>query len=71
MKYVKETPRITVKFINADTEKILFEIKDRSWMNIGEIFTNNVLNSLMEQEFKNKELPKNVMVIAVGEFKLQ
>lgn len=70
MKYVKDTPRIVVKFIDSDTDKILFEIKDRSWMNVGEIFTDHIATSVIEQELKGKKLPKNLLVIAVGEFRL-
>jgi hypothetical protein len=71
MEYVKDTPRITVKFINADTEEVIFEITDRSWMTVGELFTDGIATSLMIQEFKNKKkpMPKNIMILAVGEFK--
>ena len=73
MKYVKDTPRVVVKFINADTEQELFEIKDRSWMNIGEIFTNHIVSELAEQELKNRKItpPKKLLVLAVGEYELQ
>jgi hypothetical protein len=73
MKYVKETPRISVKFINAETEQELFEIKDRSWMNVGEIFTDHITTSLVEQEFKNRKTkpPKKLLVLAIGEFDLE
>lgn len=69
-RYSKETPRINVKFIDADTNKELFEIKDRSWLNIGEIFSDSVTNSIIMNELKGKKLPKNIMVLAVGEYKL-
>ncbi|MFA5366378.1 MAG: hypothetical protein WC333_00445 [Dehalococcoidia bacterium] len=71
MEYVKDTPRITVKFINADTEEVIFEITDRSWMTVGELFTDGIATSLMIQEFKNKKkpMPKNIMILAVGEYK--
>lgn len=68
MRYRKDTPRITVKFIDADTDQILFEIKDRSWMNVGELFTDQIVTTLMEQENKSKKQPKNILVLAVGEF---
>jgi hypothetical protein len=68
MRYRKDTPRITVKFIDADTDQILFEIKDRSWMNVGELFTDQIVTTLMEQENKSKKSPKNILVLAVGEF---
>jgi len=70
MPYSKETPRITVKFIDNQTEVELFEIKDRNWMNIGELFTDHVANSIIEGEFKGKRLqPDEIMVIAIGIFK--
>jgi len=73
MAYVKDTPRINVKFINADTEVQLFEIKDRSWMNIGEIFTDGIASTLIETHCKDKGIkqPENIMILAVVELKLQ
>ena len=69
MKFKKNSPRITVKFINADNEEELFEIKDRHHMNIGEIFTDGVATSLIEQEFKNKKyVPKDILVMAIATF---
>ena len=69
-RYTKENPRITVKFINNDNEQELFEIKDRNWMNVGELFTDNVANAIIESEYKNKRLlPDEIMVIAIGIFK--
>ena len=67
--YIKDSPRITVKFIDSNSDDVLFELKDRNWMNVGELFTNNVANSLIEQELKNKIEPDEIMVIAVGIFK--
>ena len=71
MKYVKDSPRLIVKFINGDTDEILFEIGDRNWMNVGETFTDYYVDTIMKTEFKNKEFPKNMMVLVVGEFKLK
>ncbi len=70
MKYVKESPRLTVKFIDADTEETLFEIKDRNWMNVGEIFATANTNNIMLGEYKNSKLPKHIMVIVAAEFTL-
>lgn len=69
-RYSKETPRVNVKFINADTNAELFEIKDRSWLNVGELFSDSVTNSIIMNELKGKKLPKNIMVLAVGEYTL-
>ena len=71
MKYAKETPRLTVKFIDADTEKTLFEINDRTWLNIGEIFSDYYIDAVMKTEMKDKKMPTNLMVLAVGEYHLK
>ena len=70
VRYTKENPRILVKFIDNNTDETLFEIKDRNWMNLGELFTDHVANSLIEQEMKNFEVePDEILVLAVGVFK--
>ena len=71
MRYIKSTPRLTVKFVNSDTNDILFEVKDRTWMNVGELLTDNAISSIMQNEWKNKELPENLMILVAGEFKLK
>ena len=71
MKYSKKTPRLTVKFVDSDTNQILFEQKDRTWMNVGEILSDGAITSIMQHEWKNKPLPENLMVIVVGEYEQQ
>ncbi len=72
MKYVKKTPRIDVKFIDPVTEEVLFEIKDRSWMNIGEMFSDGIVSSIIQNEYKDKKfVPRNVLVMAVAEYSLE
>lgn len=70
MKYLKQTPRLTVKFVDSDTDKILFEVKDRTWMTVNELLNDGAVSSIMTHEWKNKKLPKNLMVLVVGEFEL-
>jgi hypothetical protein len=70
MRYTKQSPRLTVKFIDSDTDKILFEVNDRTWMNVGELLTDAAIDSIMKNEWKNKKFPENIMVLVVGEFKL-
>ena len=65
-KYVRETSRIPVKFINANTEEQLFEVPDRNWMNIGEILTSHYGDTLIQTELKGKKLPEEVLVITVS-----
>jgi hypothetical protein len=71
MKYMKETPRLIVKFINADTEAVLFEINDRTWMNIGDVFTDWYVDAVMKTEMKDRKMPTNLMILVVGEYKLK
>ena len=69
-RYTKENPRIIVNFIDNNTDETVFEIKDRNIMNVGEIFSSYVANSIIQNELKNKELPRSILVIAVGEYNL-
>lgn len=71
MKYTKETPRLLVKFIDGDTDTVLFELNDRTWMNIGEILTDFAVDSIMKTEWKNKKIPKNLMILVVSEYSLK
>ena len=68
--YKKDAPRLTVKFIDADTEKTILELKDKTWMDVGELFCDSTTNGILMSELKNKSLPLNVMVIAIGEYTL-
>ena len=70
IKYRKTSPRLTVQFIDSETEEILFEIKDRTWMNVGEILTDNAVDSIMKVEYKNKPFPQHLMVLVIGEYQL-
>lgn len=70
-KYVSETTRIDIKFIDAKTEETLFEVNDRNWMNMGEIFTTTYGDMLVQRELKGKRLPKEVLVISVKKLILE
>ena len=67
-KYLKNSPRLTVKFFDGETKEQLFEIKDRSWMNVGELFADHYVTQLVEQTIKQEDLPENVFVIVSGEY---
>lgn len=70
-KYIKETPRITVKFIDAQTEETILEVPNRDWMSVGEIFTSRYGNEIIQAKFKDKKLPKKVLVLVVSELILE
>ena len=69
-KYSKETSRITIKFIDANTEEQLFEIPDRNWMNMGELYSDGYANELLLRELKGKKMPQKVLILAVCELTL-
>jgi len=70
MRYNKATPRLTVKFVDSNTNDVLFEVKDRSWMNVGDILTDAAISSIMTTEFRG-DPPENLMVLVVAEFELK
>ena len=69
-KYIKETPRLSVKFFDGDTNKQLFEIKDRNWMNVGELFADHYVSELIKQTIAEQNLPENIVVVTTGEYHL-
>ena len=69
MRYAKSTPRLTVKFINSDTNDILFEVKDRTWMTVGDLLNDVNVSSIMRNEYKDVH-PDNLMVLVVAEYEL-
>lgn len=66
MNYVKETPRLTVQFLNSDTEEVIFQVNDRTWMNVGELLSDGYVTQVLNQN--NIEKPENLMVLVVGNF---
>jgi uncharacterized FlaG/YvyC family protein len=70
MKYVKNTPRINVKFIDALTEETILEVPDRNWMNVSEIFTDTYSDSLIKSKLEGKKLPKKVLILTICELNL-
>ena len=73
MKYVKKSPRLIVKYIDADTELVVLELKDRNWMNVAECLTDYFVDTVVQAELKVKKLrpPKNIMVLVVSEYSLE
>lgn len=69
MRYTKDTPRLTVKYVDADTEETIFEVKDRNWMNVGELLSDYYVTEVIKQNIKG-EIPDNLLVLVVGEYTL-
>ena len=68
MKYIKVEPRINTQIIDAKTEKSLITFNDRTWINLGEVFTEAAVTNMIEQQFKNAG-PDEILVIAVNRYK--
>lgn len=68
MRYIKENPRLKVQFYNNDNDELLFEIHDRTWMNVGEILTTHYVTKLMNNELKGRVLPEKLLVLVVSEY---
>lgn len=71
-KYKKSQPKLIVKYIDSDTDEVLFEITDRNSMNIGELLTEYYVDNIVKEELKKKNMtpPENIMVLVVGEYSL-
>jgi len=67
MRYSKASPRLLIKFVDSDTNKILFEVKDRTWLTIGELLNDGAISSIMKHEYKDVH-PDNLMVLVVAEY---
>jgi hypothetical protein len=71
MKYKKidNNPRLNVQFLDSDTDEVIFEVKNRTWMNVGELLSEDIVNQVISQNIKG-EIPENLMVLIVGEYEL-
>lgn len=72
MKYSKNSPRLTVQYVDAETDDILFEVPNRNWMNIGELLTDHYVDEMVKTNAKRKgfDPPEKLLVIVAGEFTL-
>lgn len=69
-RYIKDTPRLTVKFLDGkDTSKLLFEVNNRDHLNVGEMFSDTYVSALVEQTIEQENLPDNVLVLVTGQFR--
>jgi hypothetical protein len=68
--YKKDTPRLAVKFFDGETNTQLFEIKNRTWMDVGELFADHHVSELISRTIKEEDLPDNVIVLVSGMYDL-
>ncbi len=70
IRFAKASTRLVVKFVQVSTNKVLFEVKDRDWMNVGELFTDHYVDMLLKQYYDEENLAKigKLMVLVTGEY---
>lgn len=61
--------RINIKFIDGDTDELLFEVKDKTWMEVGQFMTNGYVTEVVRNYLGLEEAPKNLIVMSVAFFK--
>lgn len=66
MRYVKQTPRLTVQYLDSDTEEVIFQVTDRTWMTVGELLSDTYVTEVLTQNKIKK--PQNLMVLVYGEY---
>lgn len=60
--------RINLKFIDGDTNELLFEVKDKSWMEVGQFMTNQYVTDVLRNSLGMDEAPDNLVVMTVAYF---
>lgn len=70
-KYVKNTHRLSIKFIDSKTNDLLFEVKNQLWMNVGEFFTDTYVDQIIKQSINENNLPSDVIVLLATNFTLK
>lgn len=64
-KYLKESSRILVKFINGETNELLFEITNRTSIDVGEVFSDHFITEISKLKGISCDC---IRVLAVGDF---
>lgn len=60
--------RLTVKYIDTETNEVLFSLNNRDHINIGELFSETYSTLLINQELPEGKIPKSFKVLVVQEF---
>jgi len=63
--YLKDSPRITVKYIDGDTNELIFEIPNRTCLDIGDVMNDVNVSEMMR---KQNATPSLVRVLTVVDF---
>lgn len=64
MKYKKNTNRLKLKAIDANTKEVLFEVPNQRFNDIGDFFSDATLSQIMRDKF-GSEIKNHDQVILV------
>lgn len=67
-RFIKDKPRLTVKFLDGHTKDLLFEVNNRDHMDVGEMFSDTYVTSLVNQTIDEQNLPHSVLVVVSAIF---
>lgn len=69
MKYVKSdgSPRLTIQFLD-EKNQLLFEVKNRTWMDVGEVYTEKYMNNIIETTLPNSVRPEVVRLLLLADY---
>ena len=67
-KYLKQNHRLTVKIINGITNELITEVKNRSWMDVGDFFSDSYVDQILKNTLPEEHLPEKILVLVVGEY---
>lgn len=68
--YKKESHRIDIKILNADTNELISTIKNKSWMDVGEFLSDHNVDMLVKLVKEEHELPDNIIVLIAPIYQL-
>lgn len=70
-RYLKDSQRLTVKFVDSNTNELLFEVNNRNIMDIGEMFSDTYVNQITQDYLSGETLPEDITVLVIGQYKLR
>lgn len=65
--YSDPTKRLTVKFLNEKNEE-LFSIDNRTWMDVGELFTAKYVTNVIETTLPKSKHPEAVRLLVLSDY---
>lgn len=72
MERYKKEGGIRIEVVNPENDDILFEITNRNWSNLGEVFNDHHFSTICNYEMQKLSYkPKKIMLVAVAEFELK